>query len=217
MADTKVSALTPATVVNAGDYLLLVQGAASIKIDIATLMTKLPTRTIVLEVSESPLSGAIATNLLATKVTANGPTYPAYTLAAGTHGMEKQIVCSSVTNAVKTITNAVWATGTVTVTSTGHGFTNGDSITIAGMTPSGYNGTYTITYVDANTFTYPLVANPGAASVFGTATKAGKAVVTVTSGSGFTTITFATTKDSVILKNLDGTWFVVGSNGAVIA
>ncbi|HEY6022454.1 MAG TPA: hypothetical protein VIY48_22110, partial [Candidatus Paceibacterota bacterium] len=46
-------------------------------------------------------------------------------------------------------------TGTATATSTAHGFSDGDPVTIAGATPSGYNGTFNITYVDANTFTYP--------------------------------------------------------------
>lgn len=43
------------------------------------------------------------------------------------------------------------------------------------------------------------------------------AVVTVTGGSGFTTITFNATGQGVHLKNLNGTWFVVGSRGVVIA
>lgn len=39
---------------------------------------------------------------------------------------------------------------------TAHGFSDGDPVLIAGATPSGYNGTFNITRVDANTFTYPI-------------------------------------------------------------
>ncbi len=49
----------------------------------------------------------------------------------------------------------------VFATVTAHGYTTGDQITIEGATPTGYNGTFTITVVDANTFTYPLSAPPG--------------------------------------------------------
>jgi hypothetical protein len=54
-----------------------------------------------------------------------------------------------------------WADGIVTVTSTSHGNSDGDYITVSGSTPSGYNGSYVIRYVDANTFTYVLATNPG--------------------------------------------------------
>lgn len=56
-------------------------------------------------------------------------------------------------------------------TSTAHGFSSGDSITVAGGSPSGYNGTQTITVVDANTFSYPLSAALGTASGTITASK----------------------------------------------
>lgn len=40
-----------------------------------------------------------------------------------------------------------------------HTFSNGDSITISGATPSGYNGTYTITVTDPTHFTYGLAGS----------------------------------------------------------
>ena len=43
---------------------------------------------------------------------------------------------------------------TVNVTAPGHGFVNNQSITIAGATPTTFNGVKTITYIDANTFSY---------------------------------------------------------------
>jgi len=65
---------------------------------------------------------------------------------------------------------ATWATGTVTltVTAASHCFLVGDTITVAGMTPSAYNGTYTVTGVGTQTIQYALVSNPGAESVLGT-------------------------------------------------
>lgn len=48
----------------------------------------------------------------------------------------------------------------------------GTSIVIAGMTPSGYNGTYTVTVSSAGTFRYAKATDPGVATVFGTATTA---------------------------------------------
>lgn len=61
-----------------------------------------------------------------------------------------------------------WSGGTVSVTtSTAHGLTTGSSATIIGCTPSGYNGTHTVTVVDSDEFTYPLVSNPGSATVLG--------------------------------------------------
>ncbi len=47
---------------------------------------------------------------------------------------------------------------TATAILTAHGFNDGDPVLMAGASPSGYNGTFNITRVDANTFTYPLSA-----------------------------------------------------------
>jgi hypothetical protein len=64
-----------------------------------------------------------------------------------------------------------WSASVVTVTTAApHGLVTGDilQLTIAGVTPSGYNGTFTCTVTSASTFTYPLVSNPGAETVPGT-------------------------------------------------
>lgn len=71
----------------------------------------------------------------------------------------------------KTITTITWSGGTATVTTSApHGFATGDRVTIAGQTPTGYNGTYAITVTGATTFTYALVSNPGVQTVAGVAT-----------------------------------------------
>jgi len=52
---------------------------------------------------------------------------------------------------------------TATVATTGnHGFNTGDAITIANAVQAEYNGTFTITKVDATHFTYPVVEYPPA-------------------------------------------------------
>jgi len=63
-----------------------------------------------------------------------------------------------------------WTSGTVTVqVASTSNMTNGDQVTIAGCTPSGYNGSgLVVTVVDPTHFSYPLASNPGAATVLGT-------------------------------------------------
>lgn len=71
----------------------------------------------------------------------------------------------------KTISSMSYSTGTVSVTtSTAHGFVDGEVSTITGVTPSGYNGTYTLTVTGASTFTYSLGSNPGVVTVQGVVT-----------------------------------------------
>ena len=83
----------------------------------------------------------------------------------------------------KTITAMTWASGVVTVSVAAHGYVTGNVITIAGVTPTGYNGTYAITVTGTGTFTFALASNPGAVTVQGTSTQtsanstSGKAVV----------------------------------------
>lgn len=62
------------------------------------------------------------------------------------------------------IDTTAWATNVATVTTTAaHGFATGDEVIIAGVTPSDYNGTYTITVTGSTTFTYALaISDPGA-------------------------------------------------------
>lgn len=55
-------------------------------------------------------------------------------------------------------------------TLTAHGFSNGQSVTISGAAPGAFNGTFGITVVDANTFTYTLPSVQGAATTLGSAT-----------------------------------------------
>lgn len=61
--------------------------------------------------------------------------------------------------------------GTVaTVTLSGHGFLQGQSVTITGAAQTQYNGTFAITLIDANSFSYPVVEGPTSPAGGGTAT-----------------------------------------------
>jgi hypothetical protein len=69
------------------------------------------------------------------------------------------------------ISTMTWSSGTVTVTtSSAHGYPTGDvlELVIAGVTPSGYNGTFRCTITGATTFTYALTSTPGTVTVEGT-------------------------------------------------
>lgn len=67
------------------------------------------------------------------------------------------------------ITNATWAAGVVTLTTTtAHGLSVGSVFTISGFTPDAYNGTFTaITGTTGSTLKYALTADPGADTVQG--------------------------------------------------
>jgi hypothetical protein len=94
-----------------------------------------------------------------------------YSLLNGTTAGQTYVSPLATPYAISSIT---WSGGVATVTTVGaHGFGANwasYSVAIAGCTPSGYNGTYTITVTGANTFTFALVSNPGALTVAGAAT-----------------------------------------------
>jgi hypothetical protein len=76
---------------------------------------------------------------------------------------------ASILTGALAITSMTWSGSVVTVTTAPHGIPNAatDTLTIAGVTPAGYNGTYLCTSTGANTFTFPLAGNPGAVTVQG--------------------------------------------------
>ena len=79
-------------------------------------------------------------------------------------------------------TTAASGTGTtVTITTTSaHGLAVGDLVTVAGVTPTGYNGTFLVTTVGTNTVSY-LNATTGAQTVAGTVSAPAQASVTARS------------------------------------
>ncbi len=60
-------------------------------------------------------------------------------------------------NSVSSITRS---STTATATSTAHGYTSGDVVNIRGADQSEYNGDFTVTVVDADTFTYTVSGSP---------------------------------------------------------
>ena len=96
------------------------------------------------------------------------------TLTAGTFSLLTQL--SSLTPLLagaQAITSMSWASNLVTVTTTApHGFPNGDvlPVTISGVVPAGYNGTFTATITGASTFTFPLASSPGTVTTQGVVT-----------------------------------------------
>ena len=95
----------------------------------------------------------------------------ATTLAAGSVQLLTQMSdLASILSGSSAITSMAWSGASVTVTTTApHGITVGDSlqIIVAGVTPTGYNGTFVATSTGTNTFTYPLALNPGSVTVQG--------------------------------------------------
>lgn len=68
------------------------------------------------------------------------------------------------------LVSLVWSGGVVTATAAQpHGMAAGDSqyLTISGATPSGFNGSFLCNPTTSTQFTYPLLVNPGAATVPG--------------------------------------------------
>ena len=67
---------------------------------------------------------------------------------------------------ISTITNVT--TTALLTTATDHNLTSGTFITVSGATPAAYNGTFSITVVDAVSFTYTMLTDPaGSATVVG--------------------------------------------------
>ncbi len=75
------------------------------------------------------------------------------------------------------ITAATSGPTSFTITAAGHGRVAGDRITIAGVTPSGYNGNWTVDSVAGNDIVVSSNANPGTGTIFGTVKLAARPVI----------------------------------------
>ena len=77
-------------------------------------------------------------------------------------------------SADKTIsTSLTWASNEVSATfSSSPGYVVGDVITVSGVSPSGYNGTFVVSDVSGNTIKYALTSNPGTVTVLGKTNRA---------------------------------------------
>ncbi len=109
------------------------------------------------------------------------------------------------------INAATWASGVATITTSAipagsAGFSVGQSVTISGMQPAGYDGTFTITSVvstsQSTTFTYALATGPGTATALGSvAPTAGN--VTMVGGSGVDYLTADGSGNDVLIGDGD--------------
>lgn len=100
-------------------------------------------------------------------ISQGGTTYPKGVLSLVTQPSD---LTPNLTPA-KAITSLAWSGSVVTATTTApHGITTSQTllVTIAGATPTAYNGTFLATATGASTFTYPLVSDPGMETVPGT-------------------------------------------------
>ena len=107
----------------------------------------------------------------------------ATTKASGTLTLITQVAdLTAITVTPQAVSSITWLSNTVTVTTTApHGYPVGAGtieLTLAGFTPSGYNGTYACTITTTTEFTYTLASNPGTATVEGTVVVADAARLT---------------------------------------
>jgi hypothetical protein len=78
-------------------------------------------------------------------------------------------VAAGCLESTKVVSGVTWSGGVATYTTgSAHGYTTGDLVKTAGITPAGYNQTGLATVTGASTFTMVLAADPGAFSVAGT-------------------------------------------------
>jgi hypothetical protein len=78
--------------------------------------------------------------------------------------------CKVTPSAVRSVSGLVAAGPLATATVTNHGFRHGDTVVIAGASPAAYNGSFTISVVDASTFTYTMTSVPASSPATGTIT-----------------------------------------------
>lgn len=145
--DKRISELNSASLVNTGDFLVMVQGTETLKVDVGTFLAKAPAPLLNQADSETVVSGALSKVIDTSLVSVPAAANVNYTLAApvtADKGIVKTVLATAVTN------------------------------------------TYTAT-------------------------------LTVTGGVGFSTVTFNSAGDSVQLKVVGTSWYIVGSNGVVIA
>jgi hypothetical protein len=90
------------------------------------------------------------------------------------------------------------SSSTATVTHTGHGLANGASVVVRGANQEEYNGVFTITYIDANSYSYTVSGTPTTPAT-GTITATAVIINTTTDGSGIAQNTgFSYTSDQPI-------------------
>lgn len=170
---------------------------------------------------------------------ASASAYSSYVTGQGSNPVQSSVNYAWVDTAANNVVGAVagphmaisslsWSGNTVTVnTATPIGDISLVYVTISGVTPSGYNGTFVGTVTGTSTFTYPLASNPGTASVPGIwvsdsyVLPPNGLIGTATFGSGATSITVNSVSQGKITSGdgvggpgiARGTTFTSGSLG----
>jgi hypothetical protein len=129
------------------------------------------------------IAGVTPNGYNGTFIVTSVPTSNTFTVALGT---DPGLDGSATGGLASSITSASWFNGFATITTMiPTGLTVGQMVTVAGVTPNGYNGTFVITATTANTLTYALATNPGTFSTV----LALSSVASASWGGGFATIT----------------------------
>ena len=118
------------------------------------------------------VTGAVQSDYNGTKTVLTTPTATTFTFAV--NDFPPFPATGSYTASAPGTPNSVTlarAGTTVTATSTAHGYANGDTISIAGANQGGYNGSFVIVGVTANTFTYQVIETPVSPAGGGTVKK----------------------------------------------
>ena len=113
------------------------------------------------------------------------PNFGAQTTQIAATVRQSSIVSATIAPAIAA-TGITFSTTTATVTAPGHGLSNGNSVTISGVTgvnAAKYNGTFTIAGVTTDTFTYTMASAPSAAAT---------GAVMIANNTGSKTFCFAT-------------------------
>jgi len=124
MADKKISQLNSASMVNTSDYLVLVQGSETMKIDVGTFLSKAPVPLVSQANNETVSSGALSKNILVSKISVPTSANVSYTLAApvsADKGIEKIIVATTVTASYKATVTVSGGVGFSTIDFTAAG------------------------------------------------------------------------------------------------
>jgi len=122
---------------------------------------------------------------------------------------------STAANSTVTAASSSGTTATLTVANT---FVVGDIISVAGMTPFGYNGAFTVVTASSTQITYTTAGSSiGAGTVFGTVSIAQTLTFSTATG-GITVNTAAITGGGAITKEGTGTLTLgINNNGTIVA
>lgn len=110
-------------------------------------------------------------------------------------------------NTTVTSITSVGTLATVTMANP-HNLKTGMQVVVAGFTPAGYNGTYTITVTGASTFTYVLAGALGVTTVTGTVTPAANFAITGVDPTTLITVNAFKNRLWFIEKNSCRVWYL---------